>query len=59
MERLLKMQGEKLPCEAVWIDRVMMYEAHDPIEIDINGEGMRKYIIIDVIEDGLIVAPTQ
>jgi len=58
-DKLLKMQGEKLPCEPVWVDRLMMYEVHDPIEIDINGEGVRKYIITDIIDEGLIVASTQ
>lgn len=53
------MQGEKLPCEPVWVDRLMMYEVHDPIEIDINGEGVRRYIITDIIDEGLIVASTQ
>ena len=58
-DKLLKMQGEKLPCEPVWVDRLMMYEVHDPIEIDINGEGVRRYIITDIIDEGLIVASTQ
>lgn len=55
MDKLLKMQGEKLPCEKVWVDRLMMYEVNDPIEIDINGDGIRKYYISDIIDDGLVV----
>lgn len=53
------MQGEKLPCEKVWVDRAMMYEVDDPIEIDINGDGVRKYFIVDVIEDGIVVIDTH
>lgn len=49
------MQGEKLPCEKVWVDNHMMYEVNDPIEIDINGDGARKYYITNVIEDGVVV----
>lgn len=59
MEKLLRMQGEKLPCEKVWVDRDMMYEVNDPIQIDINGDGVRKYYITDVIEDGVVVIDTH
>lgn len=59
MERLIKLQGEKLPQEAVWVDHSMMYEVNDPLVIDINGEGERKYIITDVITEGIIAVPTQ
>jgi len=55
IEKLLKMQGEKLPCEKVWVDYFEMYEVHQSVEIDINGDGGRKYIITDITEEGLIV----
>jgi len=54
-EKLLKMQGEKLPCEKVWADANEMYEVNQSLEIDINGDGARKYIIIDITDEGLIV----
>lgn len=53
------MQGEKLPCEKVWVDCFMMYEVDDAIDIDINGDGVRKYIIVDVVEDGVVVIDTH
>ena len=59
MESLIKLQGEKLRQEAVWVDHSMMYEVNDPLIIDINGEGERKYIITDVITEGIIAVPIQ
>lgn len=59
IEKLLKMQGYKLPAEKVWVDSSEMYEVYQAIEIDINGDGKRKYIITDIIDDGLIVIDTH
>lgn len=58
-ERLIKLQGEKLPQEAVWVDQTMMYEVNDPLVINIDGEGEKKYFIVDVIEDGIVAVQMQ
>tara|TARA_R110002033_G_scaffold165439_1_gene203344 strand:+ start:5323 stop:5502 length:180 start_codon:yes stop_codon:yes gene_type:complete len=55
MDKLFKLQGEKLPCESVWVDSCGMYSVYDKIDIDIDNTGAAEYIITDIIEEGLIV----
>ena len=47
--------GEKLPCEKVYVDEHDMYKVHDVLDLDIDEQGAGKYIITDIIEDGIIV----
>lgn len=55
MEKLFKLQGEKLPCEKVWVDADGMYSVYDRIEVDVDKLGAVNYIITDIINEGLIV----
>ena len=55
MEKLFKLQGEKLPCEKVWVDSEGMYEVYNRIEVDVDESGPVEYIITDITEEGLIV----
>lgn len=53
MKRLLKLQGEKLPCEQVWVDAEGMYSVYDTVEVDIDNK-LHAFIIISITEEGLI-----
>lgn len=56
MEILIKMQGgEKLPCEKVYVDENEMYRVYDVLDLDIDEQGAGKYIITDIIEDGILI----
>lgn len=55
MNTLLKLHGEKLPQEKVWVDAEGMYEVYDKIDVNIDNSNITKYIITDITDDGLIV----
>jgi hypothetical protein len=58
MERLIKLQGHKLPCEQVWVDPHQMYEVYGRITLNIDGV-TSELIITEIIEEGLIVELLQ
>ena len=55
MNKLFKLQGEKLPMEKVWVDAEGMYELYQRIEVDVDKVGPVEFIITDITEEGLIV----
>lgn len=55
MKRLLKLQGEKLPQEKVWVDADGMYEVYDRIDINIQDIDVHTFIITDITIEGLMV----
>ena len=55
MNKLFKLQGEKLPGERVWVDAEGMYELYGRIEVNVDKVGPVEFIITDIIEEGLIV----
>jgi len=58
MERLIKLQGYKLPCEQVWVDPNEMYEVYGKITLNIDGV-KSDLIITEITEEGLIVESLQ
>ncbi len=58
-ERLIKLQGYKLPGEQVWVDPNEMYEVYGRITISIDNAPATELIITEVIEEGLIVELLQ
>lgn len=57
-ERLIKLQGYKLPCEQVWVDPHEMYEVYGKITLNIDGI-KSELIITEITEEGLIVESLQ
>lgn len=55
MQKLIILQGYKLPCEQVWVDPHQMYEVFDKITISIDNAPTSELIITEVLEEGLIV----
>jgi hypothetical protein len=55
MERLFRLDGEKLPGESVWVDAQGMYEVYGRITVDVDKAGPTEFIITDIVNEGLIV----
>ena len=55
MNKLFKLQGEKLPGEKYWVTADDTYELYGRIEVNVDSVGPVEFIITDIIEEGLIV----
>lgn len=58
-ERLIKLQGYKLPCEQVWVDSNEMYEVYGKIKVSIDNAPVTELIITEILEEGLVVEILQ
>ena len=58
-EKLIAIQGYKLPGELVWVTTEDMYEVHSKIDLIIDGAKSAKFIITDIKDEGLIVHALQ
>ena len=52
MERLIILEGYKLPGEQVWVDPHEMYEVHGKIKVSIDDAPVSELIITEVLEEG-------
>lgn len=58
-EKLIAIQGYKLPAEQVWVTTKDMYEVYSRIELVIDGEPMQEFIITKIVDKGLFVEVLQ
>ena len=59
MERLIVLDGYKLPCENVWVDANEMYQVYGKIKLSIDGAPETELIITEILEEGLVVEVMQ
>ena len=59
MERLIKLEGYKLPGEQVWVDPYKMYEVYSKIKVKIDNAPEAELIITEILEEGLVVEIIQ
>ena len=58
-EKLIAIQGYKLPGEEVWVTQEDMYEVYSKIDLIINGEPSTEFIITKIVDEGLFVETLQ
>lgn len=55
MQKLIILQGYKLPGEQCWVDSNEMYEVYNTITISIDNAPATDLIITEITEEGLVV----
>ena len=58
-EKLIAIQGYKLPGESVWVTAEDMYEIYSKIDLMIDGAPSKKFIITKIVDKGLFVEMLQ
>jgi len=58
-EKLIAIQGYKLPCEEVWVTSEDMYEVYSKIDLMIDGSPTKEFIITSIKDEGLYVETLQ
>ena len=58
-EKLIAIQGEKLPGEEIWVTQEDMYEVYSKISLMIDGAASSDFIITKIIDEGVIVELIQ
>lgn len=58
-EKLIAIQGYKLPGEEVWVTQEDMYEVYSRIDLMINGAESVGFIITKIVNEGLYVETLQ
>jgi len=54
-EKLIAIQGYKLPGESVWVTTEDMYEVYSRIDLIIDGAATAEFIITRIVDEGLFV----
>jgi len=54
-EKLIAIQGYKLPAEEVWVTTEDMYEVYSRIDLIIDGAPKQEFIITKIVDKGLFV----
>jgi hypothetical protein len=58
-QKLIAIQGYKLPGEEVWVTTEDMYEVYSRIDLMIDGAPSSGFIITGIIDKGLLVETLQ
>ena len=58
-EKLIAIQGYKLPGEEVWVTEQDMYEVYSRIDLMVDGSPSTEFIITGIKDEGLIVETLQ
>lgn len=58
-EKLIAIQGYKLPGEECWVTAEDMYEVYSRIDLMIDGAASAEFIITGIKDEGLIVETIQ
>ena len=58
-EKLIAIQGYKLPGEAYWVTEQDMYEVYSRISLCIDGAASSDFIITKIIDEGVVVELIQ
>lgn len=54
-EKLIAIQGYKLPAEDVWVTEQDVYEVYSRIDLVVDGAESAEFIITGIKDEGLIV----
>lgn len=58
-EKLIAIQGYKLPAEDVWVTSEDMYEVYSRIDLMVDGAESAEFIITKITDEGLFVETIQ
>lgn len=58
-EKLIAIQGYKLPGEEVWVTTEDMYEVYSKIDLMVDGAPSSSFIITGITDKGLLVETLQ
>lgn len=58
-EKLIAIQGYKLPGEQVWVTEQDMYEVYSKIDLILDGSPSTEFIITKIVDKGLYVETLQ